>query len=79
MKLAEYLRDRYLTIDCFDSTTQFFFGTCKIPLYELLRGGKNEVVRPKECEIFEPENSLYQGFLQIILANKGEHTQASES
>ena len=39
-KLAYYLKDRYLTIDIFDGVTQFFFGSCKIPLFDLLRQSK---------------------------------------
>ena len=60
---AKYLKDRYLTVDIFDGVSQFYFGSCKIPLYDLLRQGKQMVVRPKECEIFNPENSKYLGFL----------------
>lgn len=37
MKLANYLLDRFLTIDIFDVTTKFFYGSCKIPLHDLLR------------------------------------------
>ena len=71
LKFAQYLKDRYLTIDLFDADSNFFFGSCKIPLFELLRQGKGIVVRPKECEIFNPENNEYKGFLQVILSNLG--------
>jgi len=37
IKLAEYLKERFLTIDIFDVKTKFFYGSCKIPLFELLR------------------------------------------
>ena len=57
MRLVKYLKERYLTIDIFDAQSKFFFGSCKIPLFELLRQGKPQVVRAKECEIFNPENS----------------------
>ena len=40
IKLAEYLKERFLTIDIFDVKTKFFYGSCKIPLFELLRQGK---------------------------------------
>ena len=36
-RFARYLRDRYLTVDVFDGTKMFYFGSCKIPLFELLR------------------------------------------
>jgi hypothetical protein len=35
--LAEYLKERYVTLDMFESETKFFFGSCKIPLFEILR------------------------------------------
>lgn len=35
--LAEYLKERYVTIDIFESETKFYFGSCKIPLFEVLR------------------------------------------
>lgn len=37
IKLANYLKERFLTIDIFDVKTKFFYGSCKIPLYEILR------------------------------------------
>jgi hypothetical protein len=37
VRLANYLKERYLTIDIFDAQTKFFFGSCKIPLFEILR------------------------------------------
>ena len=37
VRLAKYLKERYLTIDIFDAQTKFFFGSCKVPLFELLR------------------------------------------
>jgi hypothetical protein len=37
VKLAEYLKERFLTIDIFDVKTKFFYGSCKIPLFEILR------------------------------------------
>ena len=40
LKFAKYLKERFLTIDIFDAKTRFYFGSCKIPLFELLRQGK---------------------------------------
>jgi hypothetical protein len=37
MRLSEYLFDRFLTVDIFDAESLFLYGTCKIPLFELLR------------------------------------------
>lgn len=71
MNLANYLKERYLTIDIFDAQSRFYYGACKIPLFEILRQGKSQVVRAKECEIFNPETSEYKGHLQIIMSNQG--------
>ena len=37
LKMGEYLRERFLTVDVFDGDSLFLYGTCKIPLFELLR------------------------------------------
>lgn len=37
VKLADYLMERFLTVDVFDGDSLFLYGTCKIPLFELLR------------------------------------------
>lgn len=37
MRLASYLYDRFLTVDVFDADSLFLYGTCKIPMFELLR------------------------------------------
>lgn len=36
-RLANYLKERYLTIDVYDAITQFYFGSTKVPLFDLLR------------------------------------------
>lgn len=63
VKLAKYLKERYLTIDIFDAEKKFYYGSCKIPLFELARQQRPQVVVAKECEIFNPENSKFRGFL----------------
>ena len=37
MRLANYLYDRFLTVDVFNAESLFLYGTCKIPMFELLR------------------------------------------
>lgn len=37
IRLASYLYDRFLTVDVFDADSLFLYGTCKIPMFELLR------------------------------------------
>lgn len=34
---AEYLHDRVLTIDMWNGDSMMHFGTCKIPLYLIMR------------------------------------------
>jgi len=33
LKLAKYLKDRYLTIDMYDAESRFLYATTKIPLF----------------------------------------------
>lgn len=37
IRLADYLYDRFLTVDVFDADSLFLYGTCKLPMFELLR------------------------------------------
>lgn len=60
-RLAGYLYDRFLTVDIFDGDSLFLYGTCKIPLFELLRQGRGSVVRAKECEMCDPETGDFRG------------------
>lgn len=71
VRLAEYLKERFLTIDVFDGDSLFLYGSCKVPLFELLRQGKASVVRAKECEMCDPESGDARGALQIIMTNLG--------
>jgi hypothetical protein len=63
VKLSEYLKDRFLTVDVFDGDSLFLYGTCKIPLFELLRQGRSSVVRAKECEMCDPDTGDFKGAL----------------
>jgi hypothetical protein len=42
----------------FDGDSLFHYGTCKVPLFELLRQGKGTVVRAKECELCDPDGNF---------------------
>lgn len=77
-RLARYLKDRYLTIDVYDAVSHFFFGSCKIPLYELIRGREQVRVRPKDCEIFNPHTNTFMGHLHVILKNEGKPESVAE-
>jgi hypothetical protein len=61
LKLSQYLYERFLTVDIFDGDSLFLYGTCKIPLFELLRQGRGTVVRAKECEMCDPETGDFRG------------------
>lgn len=37
VKLAEYMKDQFLTIDIYDADSRFIFATAKLPMYELMR------------------------------------------
>jgi len=37
LHLARYLKDRILTVDIWNGDSLMHFGTCKIPLYQVLR------------------------------------------
>ena len=69
--LANYLKDRFLTIEIFDADSRFHFATAKIPLFELLRQQKSHVVRAKECEICAPDTAEFRGSIQLIMTNVG--------
>lgn len=69
--LSKYLRERFLTVDVFDGDSLFLWGSCKVPLYELLRQQRPNVVRAKECEMCDPATGEDRGALQIIMTNVG--------
>ena len=61
MKLASYMKECMLNIDVFDADSQFLYATAKIPLFELLRQQKPNVVRAKECEVCAPDSTEFRG------------------
>jgi|LauGreDrversion4_2_1035121.scaffolds.fasta_scaffold52128_4 hypothetical protein len=71
VRLSSYLYDRFLTVDVFDAESLFLYGTCKIPLFELLRQGRGSVVRAKECEMCDPDSGEFRGAIQMIMSNVG--------
>jgi len=69
LKLAEYMKDRYLTVDIFDADTKFLFAVAKLPLFELLRQRRTSVVCAKEIEASAPDSAEFRCALQIIMSN----------
>eukprot|EP00347_Sterkiella_histriomuscorum_P000155 403376962 len=78
VKLSHYLKERFLTVDVFDGDTLFLYGTCKIPLYELMRQGKQTIVRAKECEMCDPDTGDFRGAIQMIMSNQGKYVSIQE-
>lgn len=37
IKLAEYMKNQFLTVDIYNADSRFIFATAKLPLYELMR------------------------------------------
>ena len=71
VRLCEYLYDRFLTVDVFDAESLFLYGTCKLPLFELLRQARGSVVRAKECEMCDPDSGDMRGAIQLIMTHAG--------
>ena len=77
LALAEYLKERYLNVDIYDSDSHFLYGTCKVPLYELLRQQRTNVVRSKECDASAPDSADIRGTFAIVMQNKGANEKIS--
>lgn len=77
LALAEYLKERYLNVDIYDSDSHFLYGTCKVPLFELLRQQRTNVVRSKECEACAPDSADIRGSFAIVMQNKGANEKVS--
>lgn len=75
MHLANYLQDHYLSVEVYDADSRFHYASCKIPLFELLRQQKSQVIRAKECEMCAPDTADYKGSIQIIISNLGRAPQ----
>ena len=73
VKLAQYMKDRYLSLDIYDSDSRFNFGVCKIPLYELMRqqNTKGYVLVTKECEVYATGTAGSRGIITLLMRNKG--------
>jgi hypothetical protein len=78
IEIAKYLKERYVNIDIFDGDSLFLYGTCKVPLFELLRQGRSSVVRAKECEMCDPESGEFRGSIQLIMSNQGKIQSISQ-
>lgn len=70
-RFSEYLKDRALTIDMWNGDSMMHFGTCKIPLYLLMRQGEPTKVVGQEFAVMEPEFADQVGGLQVIITNHG--------
>ena len=63
MELVRYLQHRNMTLDIWDADTFLLFGTCKLPLFELLRQQRSAVIKAKELDIVDADTGKYLGGL----------------
>ena len=68
---SKYLYERVLTIDLWDSESLMHFGSCKIPLFLLMRQGEPAKVFGQEFDVLEPECAERVGGLQLVITNQG--------
>jgi len=68
---CDYLNERVLTIDVWNGDSLVHFGTCKIPLYLIMRQGEPQKVVGQEFDVIEPELADRVGGLQIVISNLG--------
>lgn len=67
--LVDYLNSSYLAIDMYDADSRFLYGTTKLPLQELLRQGRSNVVLAKNAEMCSPDSTEHRGWLKLIIGN----------
>jgi len=71
IKLAEYMKSQFLTVDIYNADSRFLFATAKLPMYELLRQCRESVVVAKEVEASAPDSAEWCCALQVIMDNQG--------
>lgn len=70
MTLIRYLKERVLTVDIFDANSHMHVGTAKIPLFNLLRQGKELHASGQECDVCEPKYGKLIAKMQVIMSNQ---------
>ncbi|MCQ2817076.1 MAG: hypothetical protein MJ252_07410 [archaeon] len=71
-----YLYRRMLIVEVIDIEKHIKIGILKIPLKDLIRGGKKQVISTKEYEIYDSDLDV-KGFIQILLQNTVSDTKYS--
>ncbi len=66
---CKYLNERVLTIDIWNGDSLMHFGTCKIPLFLLMRQGEQSKVIGQEFDVIDQEFAERIGGLQMVLTN----------
>lgn len=59
-----------MSIDIFDADSLMHFGTAKVPLFKIMRQGKQVVAKGLDCEICESQFGNNVGTLQILITNQ---------
>ncbi|CAD8158794.1 unnamed protein product [Paramecium octaurelia] len=76
---ARYLFNKNLILDIWDSESLFLFGSVRIPLRGIMRGGKQNAQIMADVEIFDPQSKKVKGTLQIVIKNIGKIGQQDMS
>ena len=76
IKLAEYMKERLLSVDIYDSDTKFLYACARIPMFELLRQQRPFAMATKDCEACAPDTTNMRGNITIIMTNQGKNEQA---
>ena len=77
VRLAQYLKERFLTIDVYDANSRFLWATTKIPLFELMRQGSPSIQKVKTVELCAPDSSEFRGSIDLVINNDG-HKEKNE-
>ena len=76
---CKFLDSRALTIDVWNGDNLMHFGSCKVPLYLLMRQNQPRSMRTEEFEVYEAENAERVGKLHLSLENIGREIKMSKN
>jgi hypothetical protein len=55
------MKNCYLNVDIYDAESRFIYATCKLPMFDLLRQGKESVWKAKEAECCATDSTDFRG------------------
>jgi len=65
------MKNCYLNVDIHDAESRFIYATCKLPMFDLLRQGKESVWKAKEAECCATDSADFRGSIQLVMMNQG--------